>query len=450
MVLRAWALLLGTAAVAKGKTAAETCGVEYPAGVSVGSKSRLLMPPVGLGCASGVREKDVFSALELGYRMVDTAQATHWGYREDEVGAAIERAGRELGISRSDVWIQTKLEPANFGNNATRDAIHESLRRLRTDYIDSVIIHFPHCTYCKEPPEGSWEEAWEVLVKFFDLGIIGSLGVSNFDLQQLHRFDDIMEQKHRKLSMRPHIVQNWMDPFYQDGPVRAFCEQHGMHYQGYSALGGQWQNFRNVGGKNPVLTHPVLMQIAAKHGVGVPEVVINWQTRLGVGAIPASTKPQHQRANLCAAASVSLSDEDMQAIADLNGHFPGEDFEHLEEEEVDEGGGDDSPDPDFDHHEHTEASVSVDFINSGSKPVDLYWLNKETDTRHHMGKIEVGDEMVLGSVPGHRFISVLADRGDDAPIVAHATVRERGTGKDGEMRRFEMGDGITIDLRDDL
>ena len=259
------------------------------------------VPLVGLGCASGVREQHVRSALDAGYRFFDTAQSYSWGYHEDEVGAAVA-AYKSSVLSAgdaddgqitepADVFVQTKIHPENLGYDATRLAVHVSLKRLKTDRIDSVLIHKPRCWEgaCSKEPEGTWQDSWRALEEFVDAGIVGAIGICDVDDRLL---DELLQQR-----IKPHIIQNWMDPLHQYKGIRQRCKEEGILFQAYSSLGSQWVHHRGHS-TNPVLTNPTLEGIAKKYDVSVAQVIINWATRHGVSVLPASTNAQRQKDNL--------------------------------------------------------------------------------------------------------------------------------------------------------
>eukprot|EP00466_Bigelowiella_natans_P000229 jgi/Bigna1/84848/estExt_fgenesh1_pg.C_10203 len=262
----------------------------------------------------GVRGKHVSKALQLGYRLLDTAQAFRWGYTEDEV-MTVGLAVKESRVPRSKIWIQTKLDPQFLGTSNTNEAIHMSMKNLQVDYIDSMIIHFPVCHNCPQKVQGTWEDSWRVLEEFYSKGIIKAIGVSNFDLPLLQRL-------YKMASIKPMILQNWMDPFHQDTEIRRWCKEHQLIYQAYSQFGTQWRHMRDGIDQLPVLTNPVLARIAAKRGVSAFQIVVRWAIEDGVGVIPASTKAHHQQSNLDAL-SLRLSEEDMAEIRTLNGLQPG-------------------------------------------------------------------------------------------------------------------------------
>ena len=324
------------------------------------------IPLVGLGCASGVREAHVLSALDAGYRFLDTAQSYNWGYHEDEVGSALKKSLENV----ADVFVQTKIHPEDLGYNATKWAVQLSLERLGTSRLDSVLLHKPRCWEgaCQKKPEGTWQDSWVALEELVVAGIIGAIGICDVDDALL---DELSQQR-----IKPHIIQNWMDPFHQNIHIRERCKREGILFQGYSSLGTQWVHHR--GHKtNPVLNNPTLVSIADKYNVSVAQVVISWATRHGMSVLPASTNPDRQKRNLDSF-RFNLSEEEMHAIDALDGVPP----------KVTK------TDP---------YEVSVVFENRGGVPIDSYWVSDSHD-EVHVGSIKAGEEIAMTSFHGHKFI----------------------------------------------
>ena len=359
------------------------------------------VPLVGLGCASGVREEHVLSALDAGYRFFDTAQSYKWGYKEDEVGEAVtayESSSPNAGdadnsqTEAADVFVQTKIHPENLGYDATRLAVQVSLKRLKADRIDSVLIHKPRCWEgaCNKEPEGTWQDSWKALEEFVDAGIVGAIGICDVDDRLL---DELLQQR-----IKPHIIQNWMDPFHQYKGIRQRCKEEGILFQAYSSLGSQWVHHRGHS-TNPVLTNPTLEGIANKYSVSVAQVIINWATRHSVSVLPASTNAQRQKNNLNSF-GFQLSDEEMLAIDNLDGKVP-------------------KP------AEKNPNEVSVVFANHGDGPINSFWVS-DSNEEIHVGSINAGGgELLLTSFQGHRFVF----RDEDGSIKGEHVVH-RGNGQE--------------------
>ena len=134
------------------------------------------MPMVGYGVFEIPAEQTaecVFNALETGYRLIDTAQAY---YNEKEVGDGIQRAIKELGIRREDIFLTTKVWVTEFGYEKAKASVEESLRKLQTDYLDLVLIH-----QCLSDYYG----AYRALEDLYDEGKIRAIGISNFSAERM-------------------------------------------------------------------------------------------------------------------------------------------------------------------------------------------------------------------------------------------------------------------------
>lgn len=167
------------------------------------------MPMVGFGCAGYVRRGELVHALDAGFILFDTAQAHEW-YLEEEVGEAIEMAG----ANRSNLFLTSKLHPRDHGERSTLAAVPNSLRRLKTTYLDAFLLHYPQCfgNLCSTQPEGTWRDSWRALEKLYDDGTLRAIGVSNFAPSQL-------EELLKFARVKPHLVQSWMDPLHQERPL---------------------------------------------------------------------------------------------------------------------------------------------------------------------------------------------------------------------------------------
>jgi len=268
------------------------------------------MPLVGYGCAGRIGRKPLGEALELGYALFDTSQASEW-YLEEELGVALAMSS----VNRSAVFLTSKLHPRDLGEQSTLRAFPASLRNLQSSTIDAFLLHYPRCfgDLCGgREPEGTWRESWRALESLYEQGQVRALGVSNFspdELQQLLGF----------ARTPPHIVQSWMDPLHQERPLREVCRAHGILFQAYSTLGTQWAG-RGVR-VNPVLRHPVLGAVAAEVGRSTAQVALRWALQHGVAVIPRSTKRRHMAEGLDLFA-FDLSAAQMASIDSLDGTDP--------------------------------------------------------------------------------------------------------------------------------
>lgn len=358
------------------------------------------MPMIGLGCASGVRREHVSSALKQGYRLLDTAQATQWGYHEDEVGDAVaEFESKHGGSGAAGVFLQTKIHPENLGYDATTKAVYDSVRRLKRRPLDSVLIHKPRCWEgaCSKKPEGDWRDSWRALQDLYDRGVVGAIGICDVDVSLLGEL-----LQHR---IKPHIVQNWYDPMHQDVAVRDACRVHGIQYQSYSTLGSQWVHFRGYRDMNPVTESPTLKAIARAHNATVVQVVLQWAVLRGVSVLPASRNKTHQILNLKSVApnGFALGLDDLAAIDALDGDLPPKQQQlstsNLERLPLQEG------------LKQPDGTVRVRFENPrrDGGVIDAFWISKNNDSEGdnkeiQVGKIEAGKELKVNSFHQHRFV----------------------------------------------
>lgn len=238
--------------------------------------------------------------MQLGYPLFDTAEAREW-YRQDILGSILQK-------KQSKALVISKLHPRDFSPVKARQRFVQTLEELRRDTIDVYLLHSPVCWkgHCKEDENVHWEEAWKVLEEIYEKGQAKAIGVSNFNAIQLKALLELS-------SVKPHIVQNWMDPLHQDKEVRSICKSNEIMYIAYSTMGNQWRKT-----PNPVLFHPLILELAASHNTTPASVVLSWALQVGVGVIPKSTKAEHIRDNISIRKEiflqVFLTDEEMSFI----------------------------------------------------------------------------------------------------------------------------------------
>ena len=354
------------------------------------------IPLVGLGCASGVRKQHVKSALEQGYRFLDTAQSYNWGYHEDDVGSALHEfmmANNGIEIDNRKVFIQTKIHPEDLGYDATKRAIEVSLKRLKVSTIDSVLIHKPRCWEgaCRKQPEGTWQDSWKALEEYYKAGTIRAIGICDVTDSLL---DELLQQE-----IPPHIIQNWMDPIHQDKNIRNRCQREGIQYQAYSTLGTQWVHHRGIK-ENPVLQNSILLQIARKYNVDVAQIVIQWATKHhNMSVLPASTDPQRQYNNLFHSFEFELTQEEVKQIDAIDGQAPNPQ----------------KPNPN---------AVHVTFENQSEGPINAYWISDDGSEILITKDVSEGDSFPLDTYHGHNF--VFRDVGSSMFVGEHTISRDNG------------------------
>ncbi|OLF52986.1 2,5-didehydrogluconate reductase DkgB [Pseudomonas chlororaphis] len=248
------------------------------------------VPAFGLGTfrlQGQVVIDSVSTALELGYRAIDTAQIYD---NEADVGQAIANSG----IPRDELFITSKIWVANFARDKLIPSLKDSLRKLRTDYLDLTLIHWPS-------PENQVpvEEFMGALLEARQLGLTRQIGISNFTV-------DLMRQAIAAVGAG-QIASNQIElhPYLQNRKVVEFARSQGIHITSYMTLA-----------YGEVLADPVIQQIAAQHRATPAQVTLAWAMQSGYAVIPSSTRRANLESNLKACA-LTLTAADMQRIAGL-------------------------------------------------------------------------------------------------------------------------------------
>ncbi|MDI4665417.1 aldo/keto reductase [Xanthobacter autotrophicus] len=230
----------------------------------------------------------VEAALRAGFRGIDTAcQPKH--YHEPGVGEGLSALLRE-GLSRSDIYLQTKFtafagqdpdnvpyDPGAGLGEQVRQSLEASLRNLRTDYLDGLVLHSPY------PEDKDTLEVWRAMEGLYDQGVVRQLGISNcYERSRLERL-------HRQARIKPALVQN---RFYAktryDREIRAFCADHGILYQSFWTLTA-----------NPeVLAQPSLVEIAERHGRSAAQVFFRFLTQKDIVCLTGTSSKDHMAQDL--------------------------------------------------------------------------------------------------------------------------------------------------------
>jgi 2,5-diketo-D-gluconate reductase A len=230
--------------------------------------------------------KTVVTAIEAGYRSIDTAQ----GYGNEEgVGQGIV----DSGLPREELFITSKLRTKDQGYDATLKSFMGSLDRLGLDYLDLFLIHWP------VPKHDRYSDTWKAFVQLQRDGRIRSIGVSNF-------LQDHLERIIGDSGVVPAVNQIELHPEFQQRDVRAFHSQHNIAIECYSPLG-----------RGQVLGNDIIGRIAARHGTSPAQVIIRWHVQQGLVAIPKSVRPERIKANIDVF-GFALDEDDMAAIATLD------------------------------------------------------------------------------------------------------------------------------------
>ncbi len=246
------------------------------------------MPVVGFGTWRMRHDnayRAVLAALATGYRHIDTA--TMYA-NEADVGRAV----RDSGVSRSEVFITTKIRPSDAGQ--ARSVLQRSLAALGTDYLDLWLVHWPPSA------RGGSRQLWNELIEFQADGQVRDIGVSNYTLPEL---DDLI----RSSGKVPAVNQIDWSPSRYDASLLAGHAERGIVVEGYSGL------------KNTDLDDPVLAKIAVAHGVTTAQVVLRWHLEHDIIVIPKSAQPERIAANFDLF-GFGLTAGEIAAIDAISGH----------------------------------------------------------------------------------------------------------------------------------
>jgi 2,5-diketo-D-gluconate reductase A len=230
-------------------------------------------------------ENAVLDALDVGYRLLDTAQS--YG-NETAVGAAIKKSG----IAREELFVTTKLWVSGTGYEKTKAAFQASLDKLQLDYLDLYLIHQPY---------GDVHGSWRAMEELHAAGKIKAIGLSNFHPDRV--MDIIMHNK-----IAPAVNQIETHPFNQQIETQDFLKANGVQIEA-------WAPFAE--GKHDIFTNDILSSIAQKHGRTVGQVILRWLTQRGIVVIPKSVRKERMAENFNSQ-DFNLEADDMVAIATLN------------------------------------------------------------------------------------------------------------------------------------
>ncbi len=248
----------------------------------------VMMPSVGFGVyqidKNGTKAA-VLEALEVGYRMIDTAASY---FNEREVGEAI----RESGMPRESVFVTSKLWVQDYEYDDALRAFDRSLSELGLDYIDLYLLHKPY---------GNYYAAWRALERLHKEGRIRAIGVTSFSNERLQ--DLFLHNE-----VKPAVNQIETHPFQQQKDANAFLKAEGIVHEA-------WAPFAE--GQKGIFTNSVLTEIAASHCKSVAAVILRWLNQRGVVVIPKSIRADRIRENFNIF-DIRLSDAEMAAISALD------------------------------------------------------------------------------------------------------------------------------------
>ena len=246
------------------------------------------MPLLGYGVYQVTKEDCeacVLDAIKVGYRLIDTAQSY---FNEEAVGNAIEKCG----VPREELFITTKVWISNYGYDKTRESVLNSMKKLKVDYLDLVLLHQPFADYYG---------AYHALEDLYKEGKLRAIGVSNFypdRLSDICAFNEIT----------PQINQVETNPFNQQIEAQENMIKNKVQIEAWAPFGE---------GRNDMFNNPVLKKIADKYQKSVAQVILRWLTQRGVVALAKSVNQNRMQENFTIF-DFKLSDDDMNTIKELD------------------------------------------------------------------------------------------------------------------------------------
>ena len=243
------------------------------------------MPMAGIGTfllTPDEAEASVLSALQCGYRLIDTANA----YVNEK---AVGRAMRKSGIPRDEIFLETKLWPSFYEQE---DAVEKTLQRLGTDYIDLLLIH---------QPAGNYVVGYRLMEKAYKEGKVRAIGLSNFTPEQVQEILDICEVK-------PAVLQTEVHPYSQEKKLKEFLDKEGIVIQAWYPLGH---------GDKALIQEPLFTKFGKMYGKRNAQIILRWHIQAGNIVIPGSKNPAHIKDNFNLF-DFALTDDEMAKIIALD------------------------------------------------------------------------------------------------------------------------------------
>lgn len=243
------------------------------------------MPIAGIGTfllTPDEAEASVLSALQCGYRLIDTANA----YVNEK---AVGRAMKKSGLKREEIFLETKLWPAFYEQ---ADAVEKTLERLDTDYIDLLLIH---------QPAGNYIAGYKLMEKAYQEGKVKAIGLSNFTPDQIQEILDVCQVK-------PAVLQTEVHPYSQEKELKKFLDKEGMVIQAWYPLGH---------GDKALIQEPLFTELGKKYGKSNAQMILRWHIQDGNIVIPGSKNPGHIKDNFDLF-DFSLTEEEMAKISAMD------------------------------------------------------------------------------------------------------------------------------------
>lgn len=246
------------------------------------------MPIVGYGVYQVSKEeceRCVIDALDVGYRSIDTAQSY---FNEEQVGNALVKSG----IPREDIFLTTKVWVEHYGYEDAKKSVLESMRKLRTNYLDLVLLHQPFSDYYG---------AYRALEDLYEEGKLRAIGVSNF-------YPDRLVDIASFSRVKPMVNQVETHPFNQQTEAKKWMDKYGIQLEAWAPFGE---------GRGGLFENPVLAQIAEKHKKTTAQIILRWHIQRGAIVIPKSTHKTRMAENL-SIFDFTLDQTDMERISTLD------------------------------------------------------------------------------------------------------------------------------------
>ncbi len=218
------------------------------------------MPMLGYGVYQVTKdecERCVLDALEVGYRSIDTAQSY---FNEEEVGNAIQKSG----IPREEIFLTTKVWVEHYGYEECKKSVYDSLKKLKTDYLDLMLLHQPFSDYYG---------AWKALEELYQEGILRAIGVSNFYPDRLVDIANFAEICPMVNQVETHVLN-------QQTEAKKWMDKYHVQIEAWAPFGE---------GRGGLFTNPTLTEIGAKYRKSAAQVMLRWNLQRGVIVLPKST-----------------------------------------------------------------------------------------------------------------------------------------------------------------
>ncbi|RUS87788.1 hypothetical protein EGW08_004453 [Elysia chlorotica] len=265
------------------------------------------MPLIGLGTFKITGYEHVFktveAALASGYRSFDTASV----YRNEiDIGRALKELLPKFKLQRQDIFITSKLGPAEQGKSNASQALQGSLQRLDCEYLDLYLIHWPGAHKLKPDDRMHRKlraESWAEMENAHRENKVKSLGVSNY-------LPSHLEELLSTCTVKPSVLQIEYHPHLIQTNLKSLCDKHHIHLQAYSSLGTS--NTENL-----LIKDPRVKEISAQCKKSTAQVLLRWAVQQQIGVLPKSTNPVHIAENIDVF-SFTLSEEQMAVLSQLD------------------------------------------------------------------------------------------------------------------------------------